>query len=121
MRFLTGSISRFRYRGWLRWMARVTVLADGQAPGAATLHLLYADNREEARSVPMQEDGSFLVSVCTLRDKYILRETGAVDHTGKHGGKDHAYAEMEIPVTVKDGMDEVHVQLLNAGAPAQNP
>jgi len=67
----------------------------------------------------MQEDGSFSFPYVP-EDKYILRVTGAVDHAGKHGGKDHAYADMEIPVTVKDGMDEVHVQLLNAGAAAQN-
>lgn len=97
----------------------VNVLADGHVPGAATLHLLYADDRQEARSAPMQEDGSFSFPYVP-EDKYILRVTGALDHAGKHGGKDHAYADMEIPVAVKDGMDDVRVQLSNAGAAVQN-
>lgn len=52
--------------------------ADGHVPGQATVHLLYADDREQARQAAMQTDGSFSFAWVPAGN-YILQVTDAVD------------------------------------------
>ena len=90
----------------------VSVLADGHAPSAATVRLLYADDREELRKVGIQDDGSFALEYVP-EDKYVVRVTDASDAAPKAGGAAHPYADMEIPLMVKDDVSGVSIQLKN--------
>jgi len=89
---------------------RVAVLSDGHAPDAATVHLLYADDREEVRKTGIDPDGSFVFPFVP-EDKYLVRVNEAKDTSEKTGGKEHPYAEKEIPLVVKEDVDDLSIQL----------
>ena len=89
---------------------RVAVLSDGHAPDAATVHLLYADDREEVRKTGIDPDGSFVFPFVP-EDKYLVRVNEAKDTSEKIGGKEHPYAEKEIPLVVKEDVDDLSIQL----------
>jgi hypothetical protein len=56
----------------------VTAKRDGHALNAGLVDLLYADNEDSARSVHLEEDGSFVLTYVP-EDKYILRLSGGAD------------------------------------------
>lgn len=104
---------------------RVEAGADGHAPGKATVHLLYADDREEARKTATLEDGSFSFSY-VAEDKYILRVSDAEDKAengaGTESGEDSGtgatpaatrrYAAKEIPLLVQGEIEDIDVTLV---------
>jgi hypothetical protein len=106
---------------------RVGASADGHAPSKATVHLLYADDREEARKIGSLEDGSFSFSY-VAEDKYILlvsdvkdrAESGSEADTGDSPGKDATagaakrYAAKEIPLLVQGDIEDIDVNLVEA-------
>jgi hypothetical protein len=114
----------------------VTALVDGHALGKGTLRLLYADDREKAREVALEEDGSFSFEYVP-EGKYTLRVEGAQDADVKgadaaQGDPDAAaqkaapvvrYADKEMPLTVAEVVEDVNLALAtvapgNATAPA---
>jgi len=95
---------------------RVTVLADGHVPSVATVHLMYADDREEVRKEKIDTDGNFSFEYVP-EDKFLLRITDAKDSPGTPGGTEHPYADKEIPLTVKDDVDDIHIELVNPPPP----
>ena len=52
---------------------------DGHAINRGQVNLLYADDQESARSVHIEEDGSFVLAYVP-EEKYILRVSGAADN-----------------------------------------
>ena len=96
-----------------------------QSPNKATLHLLYADDREEAIAVEMFSDGTFLFPFVPL-GSYVLKVTDAsyveTSTTSEVGGssekaplaKVHALADREIMVTVNGDVNDVKVPLVEA-------
>jgi len=99
--------------------------ADSHAPGKVTVHLLYADDREEARKTITLEDGSFSFSY-VAEDKYILQVSDAKDKTengsaadsGDTSGKaatgeaTRRYAPKEIPLLVQGDIEDINVNLV---------
>ncbi|HTW82102.1 MAG TPA: hypothetical protein VME23_21335 [Terracidiphilus sp.] len=107
---------------------------DSHAPSQATVHLLYADDREEARQSAMLKDGSFSFAYVPA-GAYILKVTNAQDATASApaqnadgsggagataagpGGQAqatpavHKYMDKEMPLNVQDDMDDVAVTL----------
>jgi hypothetical protein len=75
----------------------------------AQVQLLYADDREQVRSVQVEPDGSFQLSYLP-QDKYILRVVGAADTVVETKTEDsftyndekvvHSYGEAEQPLMV---------------------
>jgi hypothetical protein len=103
----------------------VSALSDGHALGQGTADLLFADDREKAREVTIQPDGSFAFDYVP-EGKYILRVSGARDAEPPDPGPPQpdpaarpsplVYADKEIPLTVLDNLDDVHVELSPAAA-----
>jgi hypothetical protein len=107
-------------------------MVDGHALGKGTLRLLYADDREKAREVALEEDGSFSFEYVP-EGKYILRVEGAQDADVKgaetaQGDQDGAagkaapvvrYADKEIPLTVQE--DVVDVSMAVGVTPPDKP
>lgn len=105
----------------------VTAGMDGHAPAQATVHLLYADDREEERSVAIWRDGSFLIQYVPAGE-YILRVTGAQDANPSNQNANstdstsspqpapevHRYLDKEIPLSVQSDMSDVTMQLQEA-------
>lgn len=105
----------------------VTVAADGHAPNQATVRLLYADNREEARTRTIRSDGSYSFSDVPA-DNYILQVTDAVDRTessrpvesaatnptAKPPAEVHHFLDREVPVSAQGDMNDVNVSLIEA-------
>jgi hypothetical protein len=104
---------------------RVEAGTDGHAPSKATVLLLYADDREEARKTAALEDGSFSFSY-VAEDKYILRvsdaedkaesgsEAGTGDTSGKNAttGATKRYAAKEIPLLVQGEIEDIDINLV---------
>jgi hypothetical protein len=98
-----------------------------QAPSKATLHLLYADDREEAIAVDMFSDGSFLFPFVPL-GSYVLKVTDAsyieMTTTSVPGGssesaaqaKVHALAGREMMITVDGDVNDTKIPLVDAPA-----
>lgn len=115
----------------------VSVAADGHPPTQATVHLLYADDRKEARATNIDSDGAFEFEFVP-EENYILRVTGAADQpdTAPAGnGADEAsgatpaqqtlapsilYADKELPIQVQGDLTALSIQLLPK-ASAPNP
>jgi hypothetical protein len=104
----------------------VTVLADGHTPSHAKVRLLYADDREDARELPLNNDGMFTFEYVP-EGKYILQIAGAEDEEKTNaahgaGNSDPAppkakavhYADKEIPLTVENDLDDLVVSLTTA-------
>jgi len=109
----------------------VAALADGHTPAHATIRLLYADDREDARELS-PSDGAFAFEYVP-EGKYILQVTGAEDVEQANiapgaGNSDPAppkaktvhYADEEIPLMVQNDMEDVLVALTPA-PPATPP
>jgi len=108
----------------------VTAVVDGHALGKGTLRLLYADDREKAREVALEEDGSFSFEYVP-EGKYILRVEGAQDAEAKGGdaGPGDAdaatqkaapvirYTDKEMPLTVQEDVVDVSMALVVAPPP----
>jgi hypothetical protein len=102
----------------------VSALADGHALKHATVRLLYADDREEARETSLPDDGSFSFEYVP-EGKYILAVSGAQDEeqnaSGASPGESETtaskasavlrYADKEVPLAVLADMDDLQVQL----------
>jgi hypothetical protein len=102
----------------------VSALADGHALGRGTVRLLYADDREKARELPLAGDGGFSFQY-VAEGKYILAVSGAQDAEPKSAEPGPAYdeavaqkaaavshyADKELPVTVISNMDDIQILL----------
>ena len=91
----------------------VTKVSDGLPLNSARVHLLYANDREEARNVRLWEDGSFAFPYVPPGD-YILRVTDAVERraASQDAGSAQqsvAYAAKEIPISVRGEMTDVNI------------
>ena len=115
---------------------------DGHAPGQAIVHLLYADDREEARLADLEKDGSFSFAWVPA-DNYILKVTDAEDaptstsaagpdasNTAEPGAgqpdaraatapRVHKYMDKEAPLSVQSDMEDVLVTLAETPPPQQ--
>jgi len=95
----------------------------GKAPTKARLHLLYADDHEEAMAVDMFDDGSFLFPFVP-QGSYILAVTDAsytetVTTTAPDGSsnatsKEHPLAKREMAVMVDGDVKDIRVPLVEA-------
>ncbi len=122
----------------------ITAGTDAHAPSQATVHLLYADDREEARKTAMLKDGSFNFDYVPAGN-YILQVTNAQDAVasapaqnaggqsagGSNGGDPgagtgaapqaapsvHKYMDKETPLSVQSDMDDVQVTLVEPPPP----
>ena len=102
----------------------VDAVSDGHAPSQATVRLLYADDREQARQTTIEKDGSFTFSY-VAEDKYILQVTGAEnkpEDTSTGNATDAAvtadaqvrlFADKEIPLTVQADVDDLEISLID--------
>jgi hypothetical protein len=101
----------------------VSALADGHAVGQGAVHLLFSDDREKAREVSLQPDGSFALEYVP-EGKYILQVSGARDveqrnpepregevDAAQGKAKSVGYADKEMPLTVLDNMEDVQIQV----------
>ena len=100
---------------------------DGHAPGSARIHLLYADDREEARVADARQDGSFSFAYVPAGD-YILRVTDAQDKNTSNQNANstdsasspqpapevHRYLDKEIPLNVQSDMSDMNMLLQEA-------
>jgi hypothetical protein len=110
---------------------------DAHAPSQATVHLLYADDREEARLTAMLKDGSFSFDYVPAGN-YILQITNAQDVvasgtpastpaqgvTGQGAAPQappqvRTYMDKETPLTLQSDMDDVEVTLVEPPPPEQ--
>jgi hypothetical protein len=89
----------------------VTAKRDGHALNSGEVTLLYADDQESARSVHVEEDGSFVLAYVP-EEKYILRVSGATDSetvelhpypqlTMHQDRPVHSYGDAEMPLFVQ--------------------
>ena len=101
---------------------KVDAAADGHPPTQATIHLLYADDREEARKTAMLKDGSFSFPYVAA-EKYILQVTDAADKPEPDpqakSPATRRYAVKEIPIMVQDEIDDIDLPLTEA--PPETP
>lgn len=107
----------------------VEAAADGHAPSQATVTLLYADDREPARKIAMDKDGSFSFEYVP-EESYILRVSDAEDTGDDSGGSDQGdtqaknaappvvrhYLAKEVPIRVQSDMSDIDVPLTDAAA-----
>jgi len=113
----------------------ITAGTDTHAPTQATVHLLYADDRQEARQTAMQKDGSFSFDYVPT-GSYILEITNAQDvvantpsqsdvglagngSTAQAASPVHKYADKETPLSVQSDMDDLQVTLVDPPPPQQ--
>jgi len=101
------------------------------------VHLLYSDDRQEARQTAMLKDGSFSFAYVPAGN-YILRITDAQDaapasppsDSAPSSGADpgaspqtapgvHKYMDKEMPLDVQGDIDDVHVTLVEPPPPPQ--
>ena len=89
----------------------VTAKRDGHAVNRGQVNLLYADDQESARSVHVEEDGSFVLAYVP-EEKYILRVSGAADNetvelhpspqlTMRQDKPVRSYGDAEVPLLVQ--------------------
>jgi len=131
----TGSDIEIPLSGLHTVAGTVSALADGHALGHGTARLLYADDREKAREIPLLEDGTFSFEFVP-EGKYILTVSGAKDAEQKTSETSPAppdaapskanaplgYADKELPITVLGNMDDLQIQLAPVvPAKPQNP
>ena len=95
---------------------RVEAVEDGHSPSHATVTLLYADDREQARKTSIDNDGSFRFEYVP-EDSYILRVSEAKDEA-EGEGSERLYSEREIALRVHSDLNDVNVLLTRA--PAHN-
>lgn len=102
----------------------VEAVADGHAPSQATITLLYADDREQARKAPIDKDGSFAFEYVP-EDNYVLRVSDAEDTPGENGDSEQSdgasgngpsqvtrhYQTKEMPLRVQSDMKDLDVSL----------
>jgi hypothetical protein len=91
----------------------VEAVEDGHPPSHATVTLLYADDREQARKASIDNDGSFRFEY-VAEDSYILRVSEAKDEA-EGEGKARMYPEKEMPLHVRSDLNDVNI-LLNRSA-----
>lgn len=90
---------------------RVEAMEDGHAPSHATVTLLYADDREQARKAPIDSDGTFRFEYVP-EDSYILRVTEAKDDAEEGAGQsERLYSEKETPLHVHSDLNDVNILL----------
>ena len=107
----------------------VSALSDGHALGRGTVRLFYADDREKAREIPLEEDGSGSFTFQYVADgSYILQVSSAADAEPKgseagpgdgkaQNAKPNAaahYADKEMPLTVMSDLNDIQVTLTAA-------
>ena len=93
------------------------------------MRLLYADDREKAREIPLEEDGSGSFTFQYVAEgSYILQVSSAADAESKdsEAGPWHAkvtntkanaavhYADREMPLTVMSDLNDIQVTLATA-------
>jgi len=88
---------------------RVEAVEDGHSPAHATVTLLYADDREQARKSAVENDGSFRFEYVP-EDGYILRVSDAKDDA-EGEGKERMYSEKEMPLHVRSDLNYVNILL----------
>jgi hypothetical protein len=114
----------------------ITAGTDAHTPSQATVHLLYADDREEARHTAMLKDGTFNFDYVPAGN-YILQVTNAQDVAASApaqsaAGSDgtataaqqaapgaHKYMDKESPLTVQSDMEDVQFTLVDPPPPQQ--
>ena len=103
----------------------VSALSDGHPVGHATLRLLYADDREKALEIQLDDDDGGSYSFDYVPEgSYILQVSAAQDAENSGGQADPAaktprhYADKEIPVQVAGDVDDMNVSL-NGPPPAK--
>ena len=104
----------------------VTALSDGHALGRGTVRLFYADDREKAREIPLEEDGSGgFIFQYVAEGSYILQVSSAGDAEakGQSAGDGNTkaadskastpvhYADKEMPLIVMSDMSDIQVTL----------
>jgi len=97
---------------------RVEAMEDGHAPSHATVTLLYADDREQARKASIDGDGSFRFEYVP-EDSYTLRVSKAKDDVEEGSNRsERLYSEKEIPLYVHGDLNDVNILLTRT--PAHN-
>ena len=97
----------------------VVALLDGHPVGRATLRLLYADDREKAREIQLEDDDAGSYSFDYVPEgSYILQVSAAQDAGNPSGQPDSGsakpprhYADKEIAVQVAGDVDDMNVSL----------
>jgi hypothetical protein len=104
----------------------VTAITDGHALGRGTVRLLYADDREKAREIPLEEDGSGSFTFQYVAEgSYILQVSSAGDAEpkGQSAGSGNTkaadskasatvhYADKEMPLIVMSDLSDIQVTL----------
>lgn len=97
---------------------RVEAVEDGHVPSHATVTLLYADDREQARKASIDSDGIFRFEYVP-EDSYILRVSDAKDESEGDGGDkiEHPYSDREIALHVHSDLNDVSISLTRAVTP----
>lgn len=107
----------------------VTAAADGHALARGTLRLLYADDREKVREIPLFDDGSFSFPYLP-EGSYIIQVSGALDAEPKASepGPGDAgaaaktptarlYQDKELPLIVQTDLKDIQIQLVATPKP----
>jgi hypothetical protein len=92
----------------------VEAVDDGHAPAHATVTLLYADDREQARKASVDSEGGFRFEYVP-EDSYFLRVSEAKDEA-EGEGRERLYREKEIALHVHSDLNDVNVMLTRAAA-----
>lgn len=93
---------------------RVEAVEDGHALSHATVTLLYADDREQARKASIDSDGTFRFEYVP-EDSYILRVSEAKDDA-EGEGNERGYSEKEMPLHVHSDLNDANILLTRAAA-----
>lgn len=88
---------------------RVEAVEDGHAVSHATVTLMYADDREQARRASLDSDGIFRFEYVP-EDSYILRVSEAKDDA-EGEGSERAYSEKEMHLHVRSDTTDLNVML----------
>jgi hypothetical protein len=95
----------------------VVALFDGHPLGRATLRLLYADDREKAREIQIEDDDGGSYSFDYVPEGGYILQVSAAQDAGNSGNDPGAakpprhYADKEIPVQVAGDVDDLNVSL----------
>ncbi|HEX4321866.1 MAG TPA: carboxypeptidase-like regulatory domain-containing protein [Acidobacteriaceae bacterium] len=104
----------------------VTAKRDGHALNSGEVALLYADDQEMARSVRVEDDGSFVLPYVP-EGKYLLRATGGADSetvelhpspqiTMRQSKDVRRYGDVEMPLQVQGDMTGLELAAPEAAA-----